>query len=108
MKALIQEGLVCQIEEQSFPVSPSLIWVDCGDDVTTGWTYDGETFSPPAPPTIDDIRGWRNMLIVESDWTQLSDSPLTAEKKTEWATYRQELRDVPASYPDVTWPTEPE
>lgn len=27
-------------------------WVDCGDDVTTAWTYDGETFSAPVvvPP----------------------------------------------------------
>lgn len=36
---------------------------------------------------------------------------LTAEKRSEWATYRQELLDVPqqAGFPDtVTWPTEPE
>ena len=45
------------------------------------------------------------------DWTQGNDSPLTDEKKAEWATYRQELRDIPATYSkvsEVVWPTEPE
>ena len=41
-----------------------------------------------------EIRNKRNRLLFESDWTQLSDSPLSAEKKIEWMTYRQELRDI--------------
>jgi hypothetical protein len=43
---------------------------------------------------LDDLRKRRNQLLQESDWTQCSDSPLTDAKKTEWATYRQSLRDV--------------
>jgi len=43
------------------------------------------------------IRLGRNDLLTKSDWTQLTDSPLTAEKKEEWATYRQKLRDMPQS-----------
>ncbi|MBE44116.1 MAG: hypothetical protein CMO16_02900 [Thaumarchaeota archaeon] len=110
MKALIQEGLVCQLEEEAFPVSPSLIWVECGAEVETGWVYDYDNpgFSPPPPMTLDEVRGHRNFTILESDWTQLPDSALSAEKKAEWAVYRQTLRDLPASYPDVTWPTVPE
>jgi len=46
---------------------------------------------------LEDIRKTRNQLLLESDWTQASDSPLTDSKKTEWATYRQSLRDVPSS-----------
>lgn len=59
------------------------------------------------------VRRDRNSLLAECDWTQNSDSPLTTEKKTEWATYRQALRDVPAnnssksSFDDVVFPTEP-
>ena len=36
-------------------------------------------------------------MLTQSDWTQGSDSPLSSSKKTEWATYRQGLRDVPAT-----------
>ena len=43
------------------------------------------------------VRRDRDLLLAECDWTQNSDSPLTTEKKAEWATYRQALRDVPAT-----------
>ena len=51
----------------------------------------------------------RNQLLSESDWTQLPDSPLTTEKKTEWATYRQQLRDMPAQegFPGIDFPVMP-
>ena len=38
----------------------------------------------------------RNFLLMDSDWTQLGDAPVTAEQKTQWQTYRQKLRDIPA------------
>lgn len=48
-------------------------------------------------------------LLLDSDWTQLPDSPLVDAQKTEWATYRQQLRDLPMTgNPDsITWPTKP-
>ena len=54
-------------------------------------------------------RATRNDLLVASDWTQANDSPLSNDKKIEWATYRTALRDLPSSsdWPDVTFPTEP-
>lgn len=54
-------------------------------------------------------RNERDALLAASDWTQANDSPLAAEKKIEWATYRTALRDLPSSsdWPDVTFPTEP-
>jgi len=58
------------------------------------------------------IRVKRDSLLAASDWTQGDDSPLTDEAKTSWATYRQELRDMPETYtadPDaVVWPDAPE
>ena len=61
----------------------------------------------------DTVRGQRNVLLSESDWTQISDSPLSDSKKTEWATYRQTLRDIPTAdqllrdIDNITWPSEP-
>jgi len=60
----------------------------------------------------------RNKLLSLCDWTQANDSQLTVSKKTEWATYRQALRDLPSTakpkldengnVTGVTWPTKPE
>ena len=107
MKALIHENMVCQIEETEFPVAPPLIWVECGDDVETAWTYDGSSFSAPRAATVEEVRGMRNGMLSASDWTQVPDSALSDSKKAEWAVYRTSLRDLPAAYPDITWPTEP-
>lgn len=57
------------------------------------------------------IRERRNQLLAESDWTQLYDSPLSVEKKTEWATYRQDLRDLSKDFPNpqsLVWPDPPQ
>jgi len=43
---------------------------------------------------MDTFRQYRNELLSSTDWTQSNDSPLSEEKKKEWATYRQELRDI--------------
>ncbi len=43
---------------------------------------------------IAGLRQKRNSLIASSDWTVLSDSPLSAELKTAWLEYRQNLRDI--------------
>ena len=52
----------------------------------------------PEDYLIERMRTARNDLLAQSDWTQLADSPLTGSKKTEWETYRQALRDFPASW----------
>lgn len=41
------------------------------------------------------IRATRNQLLKDCDWTQAVDC--TIAKKTEWATYRQALRDLPST-----------
>lgn len=56
------------------------------------------------------VRFERDELLSESDWTVLPDSPLSTSKVTEWKTYRQALRDLPANtsdYANPTYPTEP-
>ena len=63
------------------------------------------------------LREERNSLLKETDWTQNNDVP--TETQTKWQTYRQQLRDLPATASpklnseyelddsSVTWPTEP-
>jgi hypothetical protein len=47
-----------------------------------------------------DERDWRDAELSASDWTQLGDvvtnGRLTAQQQTDWATYRQELADMPS------------
>lgn len=71
-----------------------------------------------ANPIVEDLNYWmkqrRTAELYSCDWTQTVDAPLTDSKKAEWATYRQALRDLPATYPnvtnksDITWPSKPE
>tara|TARA_B100000131_G_C18109957_1_gene609259 strand:+ start:610 stop:1053 length:444 start_codon:yes stop_codon:yes gene_type:complete len=56
------------------------------------------------------LRVERDGKLTESDWTQLPDAQLTDSKKAEWVTYRQALRDLPATEgnpSNPTWPTKP-
>lgn len=63
---------------------------------------------------FSEIRSQRNISLVNSDWSVLTDSPLTDSKKSEWIDYRQSLRDVPennsgvTNIDQVTWPTPPQ
>ena len=54
-----------------------------------------------------DIRRHRDTLLRETDHFGLADVTMSDDMKT----YRQALRDIPASntiYEDVTWPTKPQ
>ena len=59
-----------------------------------------------------DVRNARNRLLLECDWTQLEDVPVTTKNK--YKEYRQELRDLPQTYnqvdniDDVIFPSIPE
>jgi hypothetical protein len=57
-----------------------------------------------------EVRTDRNGRLAACDWTQLADSPLTADAKLAWALYRETLRMVPeqAGFPwNIEWPPEP-
>ncbi len=77
---------------------------------------DWETAKNTANPTLTDadyqadLRNQRNYLLSSTDWTQIQDNKLSDTKKTEWQTYRQSLRDLPANtsdYKNPVWPTQP-
>ena len=63
--------------------------------------------------TWDGVRMFRSNLLRETDWTQLPDAPLTDQEKLQWATYRQQLRDIPqnqtgAEPTEVIFPVDPQ
>lgn len=55
------------------------------------------------------LRAHRNLLLSQSDWTQIPDCTLT--NKADWAAYRQALRDLPEIVSDARtfsdWPHDP-
>jgi hypothetical protein len=66
---------------------------------------DGETI--PDEYLFERMRLHRDRLLKESDWTQVADSPVDREA---WATYRQTLRDFPATWiagPEADFPDTP-
>ena len=56
------------------------------------------------------VRADRDGKLRETDWTQIADAALGDHTAEEWATYRQELRDLPGGFTkvsEVVWPTPP-
>ena len=61
----------------------------------------------PAEWWAERMRLHRDRLLKESDWTQVNDAPVDREA---WATYRQALRDFPATWtagPEADFPDTP-
>jgi hypothetical protein len=74
------------------------------------FNYDTKQWVENTNKLISDIMIKRRNLLTASDWTQLPNGPLTEQRKLEWQTYRQQLRDITsqAGYPtNVVWPTPP-
>ena len=91
-------------------------------NVMTGETWEEEltaeeiswlpSESQLAAEDLEYLRMIRNSKLQMCDWTQGSDSPLSNDKKTEWANYRTSLRDITNTYKSInangfSWPTEP-
>ena len=78
------------------------------DDVTTTKADHEAAYQAKLDATTAEaVRNQRNNLLAETDWMGLSDVTMSSN----WATYRQALRDVPSQsgFPDdITWPEKPE
>jgi|688.fasta_scaffold951419_2 hypothetical protein len=88
------------LEEEGFPGIGSErhdgVWYSQFSAQVGGWRY---------------IRDERDSLLFMSDWTGLTDAPLSAEKKIEWKEYRETLRNIPQAFDspvEVVFPTKPE
>ena len=70
---------------------------------------------------MDRVRNVRNQLLAMSDVYMTEDFPISADKKAEWKTFRNKLRDLPVDQPNpggnnfindgklnITWPDRPD
>ena len=92
-------------------------WLDSGQTKPTETEINSKISELDAVEPMRLLREERTNRLKECDWTQGADVPNSI--KTSWQTYRQQLRDLPASaspkldefyeldLTSVTWPTEP-
>ena len=92
-------------------------WMDSGNSLPTIDVINAKIAELDAAEPMRLLREERFRLLAECDWTQGADVPNSI--KTAWQTYRQALRDLPASaspkldsnydldLTSVTWPTKP-
>ena len=93
---VIQDNIV--IEQNTF--EPLL-----AEEIEFKRNYDYQLF-------MNHLRTERDRLLAECDWTQVADvvGLHTTEWNQAWQTYRQQLRDLPDQYLEVTqieWPIKP-
>jgi hypothetical protein len=115
------EGLFRGITTSRLPTTNpdfTLVQTDIPDaELRSSRLVDGEIVTGVGEEVIDNsltdeavriiAREQRDLLLQQSDWTQVPDAPVNAAS---WATYRQALRDVPlqSGFPDtIVWPTKP-
>jgi hypothetical protein len=77
-----------------------------------GWFEVGDAETELQEATKADIV-WEKakQLLKDSDWTMLSDVPMSSGQKTAWIDYRRSLREIrlQAGFPDnIVWPAAPE
>ena len=92
-----------------------LEWLDSSQTKPTETEINSKISELDAAEAMRLLRLERNSIIAETDWRASSDLTLS----NDWKTYRQALRDLPASsspkldsnfdldLTSVTWPTEP-
>jgi len=113
MKAIIKDGKVIATHANEQEV----------EDLYPGaevFTYEGSLKPGDIDPraflhnedALKALRIKRDVLLRESDWTQLQDAPISQTTQDAWKVYRQALRDLPAtlgekSLVEVEWPKEP-
>ena len=94
-----------------------LNWQDSSKTKPTEAEINAKISELDAAESMRLLRKARNSLLNKTDWTQNDDVP--TETQTKWQTYRQQLRDLPATasptldsdynlnFSSVNWPTEP-
>jgi hypothetical protein len=85
--------------------------VQTGEKTTRSYTQEEKDNIAAAQPSADEkwvrVRQQRDMLLHETDWASLADSPAISDAMT---AYRKALRDLPASESnpdDIVFPDRP-
>ena len=70
--------------------------------------YKNITCTTDAISNITDVVGTADLILKESDWTQLTDSGLTTNCVNLFKTYRASIRTIRRTNPsNPTWPDAP-
>ena len=84
-----------------------LIMEGVADDASD-MIQDGKIVQKPGPSdtvkndaAILELRLRRDLMLADTDWTQLPDSPLSDSAKNEWQEYREKLRNLPSENEDI-------
>lgn len=101
-------------------LAPRVAWTFWGENYPDNLDWQDSAIDPPKYEDLvdvanaaivekyfNDLRNKRNVLLEESDWTQVDDVPVD---RAAWAEYRQALRDLPENTIDPrnpVWPTPP-
>ena len=97
----LEEGVVLYDSGEE-PVEIQRFIEKNGDIVPmTAEDRDAEIAEMAIPAAARSNRMQRNMLLMESDWTQIPDSALSDDDKAAWSAYRTLLRDLPTT---SAWP----
>lgn len=87
-----------------------LSWLG-SDYANMGWVVVGEGQELPQSTNADKAWQRAKQLLAESDWSMLSDVPMTAGQKSSWIAYRKALREIrlqPGFPENINWPVSPE
>ena len=96
-----------------------LEWLDSADTKPTETEINNKISELDAAEAMRLLREERNVLLSETDWIVTKSVETGVAMSNDWKTYRQALRDLPASstptldanydldLTSVTWPTKP-
>ena len=96
-----------------------LEWLDSADTKPTETEINNKISELDAAEAMRLLREERNVLLSETDWMVTKSAETGVAMSNDWKTYRQALRDLPASstptldanydldLTSVTWPTKP-
>ena len=123
MKYTIADALTILRPDSSWNIDGSeysaIEWLDSGVTIPTESELNTKVAELDAAEPMRLLREERNQLLSETDWMVTRSIETGVAMSNDWKTYRQALRDLPASsspsldeYYDldltsVTWPTKP-
>ncbi|MRG31838.1 tail fiber assembly protein [Enterobacter cancerogenus] len=122
MWALIESNKVIEItdEDPKGRFHPSLMWIECPENVTTGYEYQDGIFTPDTLSEVEIAEEEKQLRIDQANeymnskqWPgKAAMGRLKDEEKEQynaWLDYLDALEAVDTtSAPDIEWPTPPE
>ena len=123
MKYTIADALTILRPDSSWNIDgleySTIEWLDSGATKPTESELNTKVVELDAAEPMRLLREERNILLSKTDWMVTRSIETGVAMSNDWKTYRQALRDLPASsspsldefydlnFSSVTWPTEP-